>query len=63
MIDVFGGARRSSRGLRGPPGRPGVPGPRGPKGHNGALIDPTCSYETYVNFINLRKKLHIQYVE
>ena len=26
MVDVFGGARRSSRGPRGPPGRPGVPG-------------------------------------
>ena len=44
MVDVFGGAGRSLR------------GPRGPKGLDGALIDPTCSYATYVNFINLRKK-------
>ena len=51
-VDIFGRPSGGS-GLMGPPG---PPGPRGPKGHDGALIDPTCSYETYVNFINLRKK-------
>ena len=51
-VDIFGRPSGGS-GLMGPPG---PPGPRGPKGHDGALIDPTSSYETYVNFINLRKK-------
>ena len=31
-------------------------GPPGPKGQDGALIDPTSSYETYITYINLRKK-------
>ena len=51
-VDIFGRPSGGS-GLMGPPG---PPGPRGPKGHDGTLIDPTSSYETYVNFINLRKK-------
>ena len=34
----------------------GPPGPRGPQGENGALIDPTQDLETYVKYINLRKK-------
>ena len=51
-VDIFGRPSGGS-GLMGPPG---PPGPQGPKGHDGTLIDPTSSYETYVNFINLRKK-------
>ena len=51
-VDIFGRPSGGS-GLMGPPG---PPGPRGPKGHDGTLIDPTSSYETYVNFINLRKR-------
>ena len=51
-VDIFGRPSGGS-GLMGPPG---PPGPRGPKGYDGTLIDPTSSYETYVNFINLRKK-------
>ena len=49
MVDVFGGAR-SGRRIRGPRGPPG------PKGECGALVDPTSSYETYVKYINLRRK-------
>lgn len=37
-------------------GPPGPPVPRGPKGHDGTIVDPISSYETYVTFINLRKK-------
>ena len=45
MVDVFGCHRQ------------GPPGPKGPKGDNGAIVDPTTSsYETYVKYINLRKK-------
>ena len=43
-VDVFG---RVMHGPRGPPG---------PKGENGAIVDPTSSYETYVKYINLRRK-------
>ena len=34
----------------------GPRGPPGPQGENGALVDPTSSYEAYVKYINLRKK-------
>ena len=44
MVDVFGCHKQ------------GPPGPKGPKGDNGAIVDPTSSYETYVKYINLRKK-------
>ena len=44
MVDVFGCHKQ------------GPPGPRGLQGENGALVDPTSSYETYVKYINLRKK-------
>ena len=42
MVDVFGCCLES--------------GPRGPKGENGALVDPMSTYETYVKYINLRRK-------
>ena len=44
-VDIFGEC-----------GKVGPPGPRGPRGHDGTVVDPTSSYETYVTFINLRKK-------
>ena len=44
MVDVFGCHKQ------------GPPGPKGPKGDNGAIVDPASSYETYVKYINLRKK-------
>ena len=44
MVDVFG-----CHGM-------GPPGPRGPQGENGALVDPASSCETYVKYINLRRK-------
>ena len=34
----------------------GLRGPPGPRGENGAIVDPTSSYETYVKYINLRQK-------
>ena len=45
-VDVFGRSMNEA-GPRGPPG---------PKGENGAIVDPTSSYETYVKYINLRRK-------
>ena len=45
MVDVFGSCNEV-----------GPPGPKGSKGDNGAIVDPTSSYETYVKYINLRKK-------
>ena len=44
MVDVFGCHKQ------------GPPGPKGPKGDNGAIVDPASSYDTYVKYINLRKK-------
>ena len=44
-VDIFGEC-----------GKVGSPGPRGPRGNDGTVVDPTSSYETYVTFINLRKK-------
>ena len=43
MVDVFGGSRRCQ-------------GVRGPRGEDGATVDPTSSYDTYVKYINLRRK-------
>ena len=34
----------------------GEQGPRGPRGQDGATVDPTSTYETYVKYINLRRK-------
>jgi len=45
-VDVFGRSVIAT----GPRGLPG------PKGENGAIADPTSSYETYVKYINLRRK-------
>ena len=42
MVDVFGCCLEH--------------GPRGPRGENGAIVDPTQDLETYVKYINLRKK-------
>ena len=49
MVDVFGGSGLFT-GQRGPRGLPG------PRGQDGATEDPTSSYETYVKYINLRRK-------
>ena len=45
-VDVFGRSMNKA----------GPRGPAGPKGENGAIVDPTSSYETYVKYINLRRK-------
>ena len=49
MVNIFGDRIAKS-------GQIGPRGPRGHRGRDGATMDPASLYETYVKYINLRRK-------